>query len=144
MVAWPSVRRNQGPGKALPNLVNQSPIMADPMEVDTTPPVAPDDDLPPDTEPVFLEAGDGEEVQVDDSAPIFEEEDCVVDEEVDDTTNITDENVDDEEEGEHVVPVVEIGCHRGPIYALSLTQKVRRDWWRWPSWCTLLILSSPC
>lgn len=104
--------------------------MSDPMDVEptnTSPPVAPEnDELPPDTEPVFLEVGDGEEVVVDDSAPIEDEEEEAV---VEDVASMEDNTIDEEEDGEKIVPQAEILCHRGPVYALSLTQKVRPVEW---------------
>lgn len=102
----------------------------DPEPINNDPPVPPpnpDDQI--DTAPVFLENDEAEEVQVDDSAPI--EDDEQMDMEVEgatsmagaDNSNNTDTAVEEEEEdeeGEVVAPTLTIDGHRGPVYALSL------------------------
>jgi len=77
-----------------------------------------DDD---DTEPVFLTEGDGEEVVVDDSAPIPDEED-----DIDMTTDAMAgddaapvEPTEDTEPGESVPPLLTLTHHRGPIYTVD-------------------------
>ena len=104
------------------------------MDVDGVEPPAPPADED-DFEPVFLAPGEGEEVQVDESAPPMDEEEGEgEDEDDDDMKDATDADAapaaggdgateDDNEEGQRVTPALEVTCHRGPVYALSLAAR---------------------
>ncbi|GMH82946.1 hypothetical protein TrST_g10045 [Triparma strigata] len=101
---------------------------SEPTNNDPPLPEPSDDDDLVDTAPVFLQENEAEEVQVDDSAPIEDEE---MDTNMDTNMDMEFEGVApgssdqmlegaEEEEGEVALPTLTLDGHRGPVYAMSL------------------------
>ena len=98
----------------------------EPTNQPPNPPLSSDGELPPDTEPVFLDPNDGEEIHVDDQPPPPEDEDDGSPEAtMSDTAGAAaapaEGEEEEEEEGEAGDPAIEISCHHGPVYTLAVS-----------------------